>query len=64
MEDTIAEAWTDNKEERLVEMRQGRPCLYVTNLPEYCDRAKRLAAVPAMASELSLSGKLYVHRPK
>ena len=59
----MVEVWTDNKEERLVEMWQQRACLYVTNSPEYCDRMKRLVAVAAMASELSLSGKLYGYRP-
>ena len=64
MVDTIAEAWTDGKDTRLVEMWQEIPCPYVTNSPEYYDRAKRLAAVAAMALELSLSGTLYVYRPK
>ena len=58
LEDTSAEVWTDDKEERLIEMRQERPCLHVTISPEYCDRIKRLAAVAAIVSELSPSGEI------
>ena len=64
MEDTIAEVWTDEKEEGLVEMWQERSCLYGTNSPDHCDRTKRLVVVAVLLSGLSPSGKLYVYRPK
>eukprot|EP00794_Sanderia_malayensis_P013787 gene13787-15230_t len=54
MEDT-AELWTAEKEERLVEMWQARPCLYQTNSAEYADRAKKFVALNEIASDLCLT---------
>ena len=52
-------SWSERDEERLIEVWQEKPCLYISNLKAYSNRHRKRKALEEIGAFINRSGKYY-----